>query len=173
MRAEGTDYRGFLYAGVMMTCAGPKVIEYNVRFGDPEAQAVMPLVGGELLPLVVAAADGDLGDVRVILKPGVSVGVVLASAGYPGTVTSGAAIDGLEDASRVPDVTLFHAGTALRGGRIVTAGGRVLTAVATGADYRAAIDRVYQAVSLISFEGMQYRRDIGRKALHSPNSPSH
>ena len=86
MRAEGTEYRGFLYAGLMMTCAGPKVIEYNVRFGDPEAQAVMPLVDGELLPLLVAAADGDLGDARVALRDEVSVGVVLAAAGYPGTV---------------------------------------------------------------------------------------
>ena len=81
MRAEGTEYRGFLYAGLMMTCAGPKVIEYNVRFGDPEAQAVMPLIDGELLPLLVAAADGDLGDRRVTLKSGVSVGVVLAVGG--------------------------------------------------------------------------------------------
>ncbi len=165
MRAEGTEYRGFLYAGLMLTCAGPKVIEYNVRFGDPEAQAVMPLVGGELLPLVAAAADGDLGARRVTLKPGVSVGVVLASAGYPGAVKGGAVIHGLEAASRVPDVTVFHAGTARRGDRIVTAGGRVLTVVATGANYRAAIDRAYEAVSLISFEGMQYRRDIGLKAL--------
>jgi phosphoribosylamine--glycine ligase len=165
MRAEGTEYRGFLYAGLMMTCAGPKVIEYNVRFGDPEAQAVMPLIGGELLPLVAAAADGDLGGRQVTLSDGVSVGVVLASAGYPGPVRSGAVIHGLDGAARVPDVTVFHAGTARRGADVVTAGGRVLTVVATGPDYRAAIDRAYQAVSLISFEGMQYRRDIGRKAL--------
>jgi phosphoribosylamine--glycine ligase len=165
MRAEGTEYRGFLYAGLMMTCAGPKVIEYNVRFGDPEAQAVMPLIDGELFPLIAAAADGDLRASRVTLKPGVSVGVVLASAGYPGSVKTGVPIHGLDAASRVPEVTVFHAGTARRDGQIVTAGGRVLTVVATGADYRAAIDRAYEAVSLISFEGMQYRRDIGRKAL--------
>src|SRR5262249_60422166 len=90
MRAEGTEYRGFLYAGLMMTCAGPKVIEYNVRFGDPEAQAVMPLIGGALLPLVAAAADGDLGGLRGTLNAGVSVGVGLASAGYPGRAKSGA-----------------------------------------------------------------------------------
>jgi phosphoribosylamine--glycine ligase len=165
MRAEGTEYRGFLYVGLMMTCAGPKVIEYNVRFGDPEAQAVMPLTGGELLPLVAAAADGDLGGRQVTLNRGVSVGVVLASAGYPGSVRNGAVIHGLDAAASVPDVTVFHAGTARRGADVVTAGGRVLTVVATGPDYRAAIDRAYQAVSLISFEGMQYRRDIGRKAL--------
>ncbi|HEX4567831.1 MAG TPA: phosphoribosylamine--glycine ligase [Vicinamibacterales bacterium] len=165
MRAEGMEYRGFLYAGLMMTCTGPKVIEYNVRFGDPEAQAVMPLIAGELLPIVAAAADGDLGGAQMTLTPGASVGVVLASAGYPGPVQNGAVIHGLDAAARVPDVTVFHAGTARRGADVVTAGGRVLTVVATGPDYRAAIDRAYHAVSLISFDGMQYRRDIGRKAL--------
>jgi phosphoribosylamine--glycine ligase len=165
MRAEGTGYRGFLYAGLMMTCAGPKVIEYNVRFGDPEAQAVMPLIDGELLPLLAASADGHLEGHRVILRDEMSVGVVLAAGGYPGTVKTGAPISGLERAAQVPGVTVFHAGTALRESRPVTAGGRVLTVVATGADYRAAIDRAYDAVSLISFEGMQYRHDIGVKAL--------
>jgi len=165
MRAEGTEYRGFLYAGLMMTCTGPKVIEYNVRFGDPEAQAVMPLIAGELLPVVAAAADGDLGAAQMTLAPGVSVAVVLASGGYPGPVQNGAVIYGLEAAARVPDVTVFHAGTARRGDDVVTAGGRVLTVVATGPDYRAAIERAYHAASLISFDGMQYRRDIGRKAL--------
>jgi phosphoribosylamine--glycine ligase len=165
MRAEGTEYRGFLYCGLMLTCDGPKVIEYNVRFGDPEAQAVMPLIGGELLPLVAASADGDLSGRRVTLRDAVSVGVVLAAAGYPGPVTNGAPISGLDAAARVPDVVVFHAGTALRDGRVVTAGGRVLTVVATAPDYRTAIDRAYEAVSLISFDGMQYRRDIGSKAL--------
>ena len=163
MRAEGTEYRGFLYAGLMMTAAGPKVIEYNVRFGDPEAQAVLPLIGGDFLSLLAAAADGDLRGHAVTLRGGVSVGVVLAAGGYPGPVNTGVPISGLDAASRVPDVTVFHAGTARRGDQIVTAGGRVLTVVATGADYAAAIDRAYQAVDLISFEGMQYRRDIGAK----------
>jgi phosphoribosylamine--glycine ligase len=165
MRAEGTEYRGFLYAGLMMTCAGPKVIEYNVRFGDPEAQAVMPLIDGELLPLLVAAADGDLGGRRVALKSGVSVGVVLASAGYPGHVTGGVPIGGLHPGSQLPGVTIFHSGTALADNRIVTAGGRVLTVVGTGPGYQEAIDRAYRGVAAISFEGMQYRRDIGAKAL--------
>src|SRR5262245_36772206 len=165
MRAEGTEYRGFLYAGLMMTCAGPKVIEYNVRFGDPEAQAVMPLVGGDFVALLAAAADGDLTGRRGELRDETSVGVVLASAGYPGSVKSGVPISGLDEAARVPGVTVFHAGTAVRDDRIVTAGGRVLTVVGTGADYESAIDRAYRAVSLISFDGMQYRRDIGRKAL--------
>jgi phosphoribosylamine--glycine ligase len=165
MRAEGTEYRGFLYAGLMMTCAGPKVIEFNVRFGDPEAQAVMPLVDGELLPLLVAAADGDLGDRRVTLKSGVSVGVVLASAGYPGPVTTGVPITGLYPASQIPGVTIFHSGTAMGDTRIVTAGGRVLTVVGTGNDYQEAIERAYRGVEKISFDGMQYRRDIGAKAV--------
>ena len=179
MRAEGTEYRGFLYAGLMMTCdgpkmigpkvIGPKVIEYNVRFGDPEAQAVMPLIDGELLPLLLAAADGDLGDRRVALKGGVSVAVVLASAGYPGPVTTGVPITGLYQASQMPGVTIFHSGTAVGDKRIVTAGGRVLTVVATGVGYQEAIDRAYGAVAKISFDGMQYRRDIGRKALEAPN----
>src|SRR3954464_12867682 len=98
MRAEGTEYRGFLYAGLMLTCAGPKVIEYNVRFGDPEAQVVMPLIDGDLASLLAAAADGDLSGRTVALRPGVSVGVVLAAAGYPGTVQSGARISGLDAA---------------------------------------------------------------------------
>jgi phosphoribosylamine--glycine ligase len=165
MRDEGTEYRGFLYAGLMMTCAGPKVIEFNVRFGDPEAQAVLPLVDGELLPLLVAAADGDLGDRRVALKSGVSVGVVLASAGYPGPVTTGVPITGLYPASQMPGVTIFHSGTALGDKRIVTAGGRVLTVVGTGSTYQDAIVRAYQGASAIKFEGMQYRHDIGRKAI--------
>jgi len=165
MRAEGTEYRGFLYAGLMMTCTGPKVIEYNVRFGDPEAQAVLPLIDGELLPLLAAAADGDLGDRRVALKRAVCVAVVLASAGYPGPVTSGVPITGLFQASQIPGVTIFHSGTALGDKGIVTAGGRVLTVVGTGSDYKEAIDRAYQGVPAISFEGMQYRHDIGAKAL--------
>jgi phosphoribosylamine--glycine ligase len=168
MRAEGTEYRGFLYAGLMLTCAGPKVIEYNVRFGDPEAQVVLPLIGGELLPLLAAAADGDLRGGSIALRDRVSVGVVLAAPGYPGPVKSGAVISGLDRAASVPDATVFHAGTALRDGQIVTAGGRVLTAVATDRDFSSAIDRAYEAVSLISFEGMQYRRDIGKKALVAP-----
>src|SRR4051812_49741933 len=165
MRAEGTEYRGFLYAGLMLTCAGPRVIEYNVRFGDPEAQVVMPLIDGDLAVLLAAAADGDLSGRAVALRPGVCVGVVLAAAGYPGTVQSGARISGLDAASRVPNVTIFHAGTARRGDDIVTAGGRVLTVVGTGVDYQSAIARAYEAVSLIHFDGMQYRTDIGRKAI--------
>ena len=165
MRDEGSDYRGFLYAGMMLTADGPKVIEFNVRFGDPEAQAVMPLLGGSLVDLLGASADGDLSGRRVAMSDQVAVGVVLASAGYPGAVTTGQPIAGLEDAARVGGVTVFHAGTAVLDGRIVTAGGRVLTVVGTGPTYQAAIDRAYAGAALISFEGMQYRRDIGAKAV--------
>jgi len=165
MRAEGTEYRGFLYAGLMMTCDGPRVIEYNVRFGDPEAQALLPLIDGDFVSPLAAAADGDVRAQTLTLRNDVSVGVVVAAGGYPGPVKNGAPISGLEDASRVTGVTVFHAGTAQRNGRVVTAGGRVLTVVATAADYSSAIDRAYEAVGLISFEGMQYRRDIGRKAV--------
>ena len=170
MRAEGTAYCGFLYCGLMLTCDGPKVIEYNVRFGDPEAQAMMPLVGGELAPLLAAAAGGDLSGRAVTTTGAVSVGVVLAAEGYPGPVKSGAVIHGLDAASRLENVVVFHAGTALADGAIVAAGGRVLTVVATAPAYQAAIDRAYEAVALISFEGMQYRRDIGRKALMADGS---
>ena len=165
MRAEGTEYTGFLYAGLMMTCSGPKVIEYNVRFGDPEAQAVMPLIDGDFAALLAAAADRRLQNESVRLRAGVSVGVVLAAPGYPAAVTTGAVVSGLDAASRRPGVVVFHAGTARRGRDVVTAGGRVLTVVATAPEYQSAIDRAYEAVSLISFEGMQFRRDIGAKAL--------
>lgn len=168
MRAEGSEYRGFLYAGLMLTCDGPKVIEFNVRFGDPEAQAVMPLVDGDVLPWLRAAAAGTLTGDRVPLTSGASVGVVLASAGYPGAVRTGVPISGLAAAAAINGVEVFHSGTTAPDGRLVTAGGRVLTVVATADSYADAVARAYRAVSLISFDGMQYRRDIGRKALKSP-----
>jgi phosphoribosylamine---glycine ligase len=178
MRTEGTEYRGFLYAGLMLTCAGPKVIEFNVRFGDPEAQAVMPLIDGDILPLLSSAADGSLGSHAPRLKDQVSVGIVIASGGYPGPVKHGLPIHGLAEAERVKGVTVFHAGTAMKDHRIVTAGGRVLTVVATGADFAEARERAYEGAARISFDGMQYRRDIGLKALQSANyqitnSPNH
>ncbi len=165
MRAEQMAYCGFLYAGVMLTCDGPKVIEFNVRFGDPEAQAVLPLVDGDLHPLLVAAADGTLEPgAAVAMKPQVAVGVVLASAGYPGDVQAGQVITGI-DAAGSDGVAIFHAGTAMKDNELVTAGGRVLTVVALADDYAAARSRAYAAVSRIHFDGMQYRRDIGLKAL--------
>jgi phosphoribosylamine---glycine ligase len=166
MRAEGHPYRGFLYCGLMLTPAGPKVIEFNVRFGDPEAQVVLPLIEGDLTRVLAAAAAGDVRGHGVQLAPACTVGVVLASGGYPDAYQTGKPIEGLEQAGSVPGVTLFHAGTALGDeGQLVTAGGRVMTVVARGRDYAEAMARAYQAVECIRFEGMHVRRDIGAKAL--------
>jgi len=165
LAGEGVPYRGFLYVGLMMTADGPQVIEFNVRLGDPEAQVVLPMIDGELAPLLAAAAAGDLGHATCRTRPEPHVGVVLASGGYPGPYETGEMIAGLEAAEAVEGVTVFHAGTTARDGRIVTSGGRVLTVVARGHDFASAIARAYEGVGKISFDGMQYRSDIGRKAL--------
>ena len=184
MRADGLEYRGFLYAGLMMTTDGPRVIEFNVRFGDPEAQVVIPMIEDDLAPHLAAAADGALAGLPRFrsLK---HVGVVLASRGYPANPVTGMPIDGLERAARLDDVLVFHSGTTAaplttgcgrsdaaasafgRTERILTAGGRVLTVVGRGSTYAAAVSRAYEAVGMISFDGMHYRQDIGRKALTS------
>jgi phosphoribosylamine--glycine ligase len=165
MAAEGNPFRGFLYAGLMLTATGPKVIEFNVRFGDPEAQVVLPLIDEPLLPLLVGAATGHLWQRDVALGGERLVGVVLASRGYPESSAPGQPIHGLDAAEAMRGVAVYHAGTARRDGGVVTAGGRVLTVVGRGASYDEAIARAYAAVDAISFDGMQYRRDIGRKAL--------
>ena len=165
MREEGHEYRGFLYVGLMLTCDGPRVIEFNVRFGDPEAQVVLPLLETDLPALLEAAADGDLGSHAVTTGAGVAVGVVLASGGYPGAVKTGVPIHGSDLASRIPGVAVFHAATARRGDELVTAGGRVLTVVGRGPTFDRAIALAYEGVSHISFDGMHYRRDIGQKAM--------
>jgi len=166
MRAEGAPYSGFLYVGLMLTCDGPRVIEFNVRFGDPEAQVVMPLIASDLHPVLDAAARGALDESSAVsMKPQVSVGVVLASAGYPGEIRVGQPITGLDEANAEPGVMVFHAGTAMKDNQLVTAGGRVLTVVASGTDYAQARDRAYAAAARVRFEGMQYRHDIGLKTL--------
>ena len=165
MRAEGSEFRGFLFVGLMLTADGPKVIEFNVRFGDPEAQVIFPMIADDLSTLLMSAAAGELQTSSVSLASEPRVGVVLASGGYPDTYETGKVIHGLEAAEAIPDVNVFHSGTANRGSEIVTAGGRVLTVVASGRDYQAAIDRAYEAAGEIQFEGMQYRKDIGAKAL--------
>jgi phosphoribosylamine---glycine ligase len=164
MRADGHEYRGFLYAGLMLTCDGPKVIEFNVRFGDPEAQVVLPMIAEELAPHLRAAAAGRLDTAPLTFRPEKHVGVVLASKGYPGPIKAGVPISGLATAEALDDVLVFHAGTRLDGRSVVTAGGRVLTIVGRGADYDEAIRRAYDGVGKIEFDGMQYRRDIGQKA---------
>jgi phosphoribosylamine--glycine ligase len=164
LAAEGHPYRGFLYAGLMLTCNGPKVIEFNVRFGDPEAQVVLPAIEGRLAPHLAAAAAGRLHEAPLAFSQDRFVGVVLASQGYPGAGPTGLPIEGLEAAEAIDGVTVFHSGTTERDGRVVTAGGRVLTVVGRGNTFDAAIARAYEGVSRIRFEGMQYRRDIGAKA---------
>jgi len=163
MAREGHPFRGFLYIGLMLTASGPKVIEFNVRFGDPEAQVVLPLIDEPLLPLLVAAAAGSLADRAIALGTEKLVGVVLASRGYPESSSSGQVIRGIDVAEAIPGVSVYHAGTAKQGREIVTAGGRVLTVVGRGTEYGDAIDRAYEGVRAISFDGMQYRRDIGVK----------
>jgi phosphoribosylamine--glycine ligase len=167
MVAEDQPYRGFLYVGLMLTAGGPRVVEFNVRLGDPEAQVVLPGIEGELLPLLEAAASGTLARATVRLSPRPRVGVVLASGGYPGSYTTGHPISGLDRAAAHEEVLVFHAGTAERDGRLVTAGGRVLTVVAGGDTFPEAIDRAYAAAREISFEGLHMRTDIGRTAFEA------
>lgn len=165
MAGEGRPFRGFLYVGLMLTADGPKVVEFNVRFGDPEAQVVFPMLDEDLSWLLGSAATGALPSRPARFRSDPHVGVALASGGYPGPTVSGKTITGVEAAGNVPGALVFHAGTVRRDGLLATAGGRVLTVVGRGPTYRAAIDVAYQAVSHITFEGMQFRRDIGLKAL--------
>lgn len=165
MAAEGHPFRGFLYVGLMLTAAGPKVIEFNVRLGDPEAQVILPRIAEPLLPVLVAAATGNLQQRTCRLSSEKIVGIVLASRGYPESSESGRPISGIDEAERLPGVTVYHGGTARRDDQLVTAGGRVLTVAGRDGEFAEAIARAYAGLTHISFEGMQYRRDIGRKAL--------
>lgn len=173
LAAEGRPFRGVLFAGLMITAAGPRVLEFNCRFGDPETQPLMLLLESDLLDILEAVVDGHLGQAEARWSTEAAACVVLASEGYPGAYPKGRPIAGLEDAERLPGVAVFHAGTAWAGGPsgpggagggdVVTAGGRVLGVAARGANLDLALARCYQAAALISFEGMQYRRDIGRR----------
>ena len=165
LNKRGIDYRGVLYAGLMMTKAGPKVLEFNCRFGDPETQAILPRWDGDLLPALEACADGSLGEGMVRWKPEACVCVVMAAGGYPGNYAKGDAIDGLADAAAMKDVVVFHAGTKLAAGKVVTSGGRVLGVTALGRDLRGAVKRAYQACAAIRFERAHYRKDIAGRAL--------
>jgi phosphoribosylamine--glycine ligase len=165
MAAEGAPYTGVLFVGLMITREGPKVIEFNCRFGDPECQALLPRLQEDLLALLLAAATGKGLPPTLAWSPRASVCVVMTSAGYPGRYDTGTAITGLEAAGALPDVTVFHAGTARAGGGLVTAGGRVLGVQALGDDVAAAIRTAYAAVERIRFDGAHYRRDIGHHAL--------
>jgi phosphoribosylamine--glycine ligase len=169
MAEEDHRFHGFLYVGLMLTPDGPKVIEFNVRLGDPEAQVVLPLIDEPLLPLLVAGAAGALNQTSVRLGSECFTGVVLASRGYPESAESGRPIEGIDKAEAIPGVAVYHAATSRREGRLVTAGGRVLTVVGRGGAFAEAIERAYAGVQQISFDGMQYRHDIGRKSLDSSN----
>jgi len=164
MATEGHPFRGFLYVGLMLTLAGPKVIEFNVRLGDPEAQVILPLLAEPLLPVLMAAARGQLQQASIRLSEEKCIGVVMASRGYPDRSDAGRPISGISDAER-SGASVYHAGTAISDGQLVTAGGRVLTVVGRGPTFADAIDRAYVGVAKVSFDGMQYRHDIGRKVL--------
>jgi hypothetical protein len=176
LRRREIPFRGFLYAGIMLTADGPRVLEFNVRLGDPETQALMMALRGDLVPALVAAAEGALPADADLGPCDASAVVVLAAKGYPESPQKGAVIAGLDAAAKVEQSVVFHAGTALRGPDVVVAGGRVLGVTAVGVTPEAALAQAYRAVERIGWDGMQYRRDIG-KALadirfEPPNSPS-
>jgi phosphoribosylamine--glycine ligase len=163
LAADGAPFQGCLYAGLMKTAAGLKVIEFNCRFGDPETEVVLPLLESDLLDLLQACAEGRLEGREVAWTPGCAVTVVLASGGYPGNYETGKPISGLDAAGALPGVVVFHAGTASRAGEVVTAGGRVLAVSAVGASFAEAIDRAYAGVEQIDFEGQHCRKDIAAR----------
>ena len=164
LREEGSGYRGLLYAGLMLTTDGPKVVEFNCRFGDPETEAVIPRLRSDLAELLISCATDRLADAKVDWTDEASVTVVLTSGGYPGPYTTGFEIHGLAEAAAVEGVSVFHSGTAERDGRVVTAGGRVLAVSALGPTLRDARARAYEACGRIAFDGMQFRRDIAAAA---------
>ncbi len=165
MAAEGRKYQGVLYVGLMMTEKGPKVLEYNARFGDPETQVIMARMRSDIVPILKGVAEGDLKDAKLEWAKEPAVCVVLASRGYPDSFETGVPITGLDVFEREADVMLFHAATAARDGAVVSVGGRVLGVTAMGANLDAAIARAYESVGKVRFDGMHYRKDIGQKAL--------
>ena len=164
-QAEGIDFRGILYPGLMLTREGPKVLEFNARFGDPETQIYLNRLENDLLEVLESCVEGTLDRIELRWRPGASICVVMASGGYPGTYQKGCPIDGLEEAAGIDGVQVFHAGTTSVEGRVVTSGGRVLGVTALGPDLQSARDTAYRGVEKIRFEGAHYRRDIGAKAL--------
>ncbi len=165
LRKRGIVYKGVLYAGLMMTKAGPRVLEFNARFGDPETQVILPRLEGDLIPALEACIDGTLAPGHVRWKPQACVCVVMAAGGYPGAYAKGHEIQGLKQAAAVKDAVVFHAGTKLQDGKVVTAGGRVLGVTALGAALPAAVARAYEAVGKIAWTGAQFRKDIAARAL--------
>lgn len=165
MEKEGCPYKGILYAGLMMTNDGPKVLEFNCRFGDPEAQPLLVRMKTDIVPILEAAMDGSLASEKIEWDDRTSICVVISSEGYPGDYEKGREIRGLEKLEELEDVEVFHAGTALSNGKLVTSGGRVLGITALGDGIEKAIDSVYKALEYVSWEGAHYRHDIGAKAL--------
>lgn len=165
MKQEGREFRGCLYFGLMLCERGPRVIEYNCRFGDPETQVVLPLLEGDLLQIMRATAEGRLAEVKVGQKNGAAACVIIASGGYPATYEKGYAIHGLNEKGGAAGVTVYHAGTVLEKGEFKSNGGRVLGVTATGETLPAALDKAYAATADIGFEGSFYRCDIGKKVL--------
>ncbi|HEG43899.1 MAG TPA: phosphoribosylamine--glycine ligase, partial [Phycisphaerales bacterium] len=165
MNRDGSPFRGVLYAGIMLTKGGPRVLEFNVRFGDPETQPILMRLKSDLLDVMLATCDGRLDEVTLKWDERPAVCVVMSSGGYPGDYENGKVITGLEKAKQLDDVVVFHAGTAEKDGQIVTAGGRVLGVTALGQTIADAKKRAYEAVDLISFEGAYCRRDIADKAI--------
>ncbi len=165
LRKRGITYKGVLYAGLMITRTGPKVLEFNCRFGDPETQVILPRLATDLIPALEACVDGALRPEHVAWKPRACVCVVMAAGGYPGRYEKGKPIQGLDAAGKVRDSVVFHAGTRAQDGRVVTSGGRVLGVTALGGTLQDAVKQAYEAVGKISWERAMYRRDIAGKAL--------
>ena len=165
LKADGIVYSGCLYGGFMLTAEGPKVLEFNARFGDPETQVVLPRMHADLVDVFIACDNGTLADADVRWDDDWAVSVVLASAGYPGSYESGKVITGLEEAAAQPGITVYHAGTKLDGDDVLTAGGRVLDVTAVAPTFAEARERAYAACDLIDFEGKQFRTDIGARAI--------
>ena len=168
MAAEDAPFMGVLYIGLMMTARGPMVLEYNARFGDPETQAILVRLDSDLVTAIEACVEGRLSNTELKWKPGASACVVASSAGYPGSYVTGRKITGLEAAAKVPGVEVFHSGTGMADGEFVTEGGRVLGVTAAAATLGQALSLAYDALDLIAFEGMYYRRDIGHRSLKRP-----
>ena len=163
MKAEGRPYQGIIYAGLMLTKLGTKILEFNARFGDPETQPLLVRMESDIVPLFEACIDGTLEQCDLKWKPETSVCVVMAAKGYPGSYEKGKEISGLDEAGALPDVVVFHAGTKGEGGKVLTNGGRVLGITATGPDTPSAIAKAYEAVSKIKWDGIHYRKDIAAR----------
>jgi phosphoribosylamine---glycine ligase len=165
MAAEDAPFIGVLYIGLMMTARGPMVLEFNARFGDPETQTILARLDTDLLSVLVDCVEGRLSETQLAWKPGASACVIAASAGYPGSYSTGRIITGLEEAARIPGVEVFHSGTDRQNGNYVTAGGRVLGVTSAASTLPESLAMVYEALGRIEFEGMYYRRDIGHRSL--------